>query len=170
MNSSIRIDFRPLLAGLILLVATSGARAQFDDFSPCSPIRPLAEEVDPFDPSPPVGSDPFAIDSPLNTTETTSDADGPKPSQVDFAAIIDLLTETVEPNSWDSWGGPGTYSEHEGILSLSIGGGVEVHPSPVVVEPKQRFSRLRILQRTISRRRPPTNVGGMGQFNAEPMW
>jgi hypothetical protein len=31
----------------------------------------------------------------------------------DVGPLIDLITETVEPESWDSWGGPGTISEAE---------------------------------------------------------
>jgi predicted Zn-dependent protease len=50
-------------------------------------------------------------------------------TQADFGAIIDLIQETVEPESWDFWGASGSISEYEGNLSLVIRQTEDVHNS-----------------------------------------
>ena len=35
-------------------------------------------------------------------------------SQADFDSLIDLITSTIEPNSWDTAGGPGSVQSFEG--------------------------------------------------------
>jgi beta-lactamase regulating signal transducer with metallopeptidase domain len=41
-------------------------------------------------------------------------------TQADFGAIVNLIEETIDPDSWELWGGPGSIVEHEGNLSLVI--------------------------------------------------
>jgi len=144
-----------------------------DPFAP--PSNPSG--TDPFAPQNEPASDeipdtdPFATDTPPNRTAPASDADRPKSSQADFSAIIALITETVEPESWDLWGGPGVISEYEGNLSLVIRHGGQVLSSPAVVQPNPRFDRLRIMQRIRERRHPKPNPQMGGGFSREgDMW
>jgi general secretion pathway protein D len=68
-------------------------------------------------------------------------------TQADFGAIIDLITETVEPESWDDWGGPGSISEFEGNLSLVIRQTEDVHNE--IAELLQQLRKMQDLQITI---------------------
>jgi len=42
----------------------------------------------------------------------------PKTRSADFDSIIDLVTSTIEPDSWQDVGGPGSISGHDPSLSL----------------------------------------------------
>ncbi|MCA9269721.1 MAG: hypothetical protein KDA41_14675, partial [Planctomycetales bacterium] len=68
-------------------------------------------------------------------------------SQPDFDSLIDLLTATVEPTSWDEVGGPGSIVGFETNLSLVISQTQEVHDE--IVDLLEQLRRLQDLQVTI---------------------
>jgi len=65
----------------------------------------------------------------------------------DFDALIELITTTVEPTSWDEVGGPGSVKEFEGNLSLVISQTQEVHEQ--IADLLEQLRRLQDLQVTI---------------------
>ena len=79
---------------------------------------------------------------------------GPQPmggmggaSGADFDTLINLITNTVSPNSWDDVGGPGAIESFEGNLSLVISNTQEVHEE--IVDLLEQLRRLQDLQVTI---------------------
>lgn len=65
----------------------------------------------------------------------------------DFDTLINLITATVEPNTWDDVGGPGAIESFEGNLSLVISNTQEVHEA--IVDLLEQLRRLQDLQVTI---------------------
>lgn len=65
----------------------------------------------------------------------------------DFDTLINLITSTVSPNSWDDVGGPGAIESFEGNLSLVISNTQEVHDE--IVDLLEQLRRLQDLQVTI---------------------
>ena len=61
--------------------------------------------------------------------------------------LIDLITTTVEPQTWDEVGGPGSISEFRNNLSLVISQTQEVHEE--IVDLLEQLRRLQDLQVTI---------------------
>jgi len=56
----------------------------------------------------------------------------------DFDSLIDLITTTIQPEEWDSVGGPGSVAPHEGTLTLVV------HQYPFVHEELENlFQTLR---------------------------
>lgn len=68
-------------------------------------------------------------------------------SQADFDALIELVQTTIEPDSWDEVGGPGSIAEFETNLSLVISQTQEVHEK--IADLLQQLRRLQDLQVTI---------------------
>lgn len=68
-------------------------------------------------------------------------------SGADFDSLINLITSTVEPDSWDDVGGPGTVQPFDGNLSLVVSNTQEVHEA--VVSLLEQLRRLQDLQVTI---------------------
>ena len=68
-------------------------------------------------------------------------------SGADFDSLINLITSTVEPDSWDDVGGPGTVQEFDGNLSLVVSNTQEVHEA--IVDLLEQLRRLQDLQVTI---------------------
>ena len=65
----------------------------------------------------------------------------------DFDSLIDLITSTVEPATWDEVGGPGTLRRFEPNLSLVISQTQEVHDQ--IADLLEQLRRLQDLQITI---------------------
>lgn len=68
-------------------------------------------------------------------------------SQADFDALIDLITTTIAPTTWDTVGGPGSLSEFETNLTLVVSQTQEVHEQ--IADLLQQLRRLQDLQVTI---------------------
>jgi len=68
-------------------------------------------------------------------------------AQADFDSLIDLITSTVKPTSWDAVGGPGSIAPFETNLSLVISQTQEVHEQ--IVDLLEQLRRLQDLQVTI---------------------
>ncbi|HUE72483.1 MAG TPA: hypothetical protein VMP01_16485 [Pirellulaceae bacterium] len=65
----------------------------------------------------------------------------------DFDTLIDLITTTIEPESWDDVGGPGTIAEFPTNLSLVVSQTQEVHDK--ISDLLEQLRRLQDLQVTI---------------------
>ncbi|MFZ5832237.1 MAG: type II secretion system protein GspD, partial [Planctomycetota bacterium] len=65
----------------------------------------------------------------------------------DFDALIELITTTIAPTTWDDVGGPGSIAEFETNLSLVISQTQQVHEQ--IVDLLQQLRRLQDLQVTI---------------------
>jgi general secretion pathway protein D len=68
-------------------------------------------------------------------------------SQADFDALIDLITTTIAPTTWDVVGGPGSVAEFETNLTLVVSQTQEVHEQ--IADLLQQLRRLQDLQVTI---------------------
>jgi general secretion pathway protein D len=68
-------------------------------------------------------------------------------AQPDFDSLIDLITSTVHPSTWDSVGGPGTITRFEGNLSIVVSQTQDVHEE--VADLLEQLRRLQDLQVTI---------------------
>ncbi len=68
-------------------------------------------------------------------------------SQADFDSLIDLITATVKPTSWDSVGGPGSIAPFETNLSLVVSQTQEVHEEIAAL--LEQLRRMQDLQVTI---------------------
>lgn len=68
-------------------------------------------------------------------------------TQADFDSLIELITSTVKPTSWDSVGGPGSIAPFETNLSLVISQTQEVHDE--IDDLLKQLRRLQDLQVTI---------------------
>jgi len=68
-------------------------------------------------------------------------------SQADFDSLIDLVTSTIQPATWDEVGGPGTIAEFRTNLSLVVSQTQDVHEQ--IVDLLEQLRRLQDLQVTI---------------------
>ena len=68
-------------------------------------------------------------------------------TQADFDSLIELITTTIQPQSWDDVGGPGSVAPFETNLSLVVSQTQEVHEE--IVDLLQQLRRLQDLQVTI---------------------
>ncbi len=68
-------------------------------------------------------------------------------NQADFDTLIDLITTTVKPQTWDEVGGPGSISHFPNNLSLVISQTQEVHEE--IVDLLEQLRRNQDLQVTI---------------------
>ncbi len=68
-------------------------------------------------------------------------------SQPDWDSLIELITSTIQPNTWDEVGGPGSIREFETNLSLVISQTQEVHEE--IVDLLEQLRRMQDLQVTI---------------------
>lgn len=96
----------------------------------------------------------FQISSPTNSSSPWSSSSSPNwqnngggPSPHDFRALIDLITSTCEPNSWDEIGGNGHVKGNETTLSLVIRQTQKVHDE--IRDLLEQLRRLQDLQVTI---------------------
>ncbi|PHS02893.1 MAG: general secretion pathway protein GspD [Blastopirellula sp.] len=67
--------------------------------------------------------------------------------QPDFDALIELISSTIEPESWEELGGPGAIKEFDTNLSLVISQTQEVHDK--ITDLLEQLRRLQDLQVTI---------------------
>ena len=65
----------------------------------------------------------------------------------DFDSLIDLITSTIRPTSWDDVGGPGSIAPFETNLSIVVSQTQEVHEE--IVDLLEQLRRLQDLQVTI---------------------
>lgn len=65
----------------------------------------------------------------------------------DFDSLIELITSTIAPESWDEVGGPGAVSPYQGNLSLVISQTQEIHEQ--IADLLEQLRRLQDLQVTI---------------------
>ena len=68
-------------------------------------------------------------------------------AQADFESLIELITTTIAPDSWDEVGGPGAIQEFEGNLSLVVSQTQDVHDQ--IADLLDQLRRLQDLQVTI---------------------
>ena len=68
-------------------------------------------------------------------------------SQADFDSLIELITSTIDPTTWDSVGGTGSIKEFATNLSLVISQTQEVHEK--IVDLLEQLRRMQDLQVTI---------------------
>jgi general secretion pathway protein D len=68
-------------------------------------------------------------------------------SQADFESLIELITTTIAPTTWDDVGGPGSIQQFQGNLSLVISQTQEVHEE--IADLLEQLRRLQDLQVTI---------------------
>jgi general secretion pathway protein D len=68
-------------------------------------------------------------------------------TQADFDALIELITTTIEPDSWEENGGTGSIAEFETNLSIVVSATQEVHEQ--IVDLLEQLRRLQDLQVTI---------------------
>lgn len=68
-------------------------------------------------------------------------------AQADFQSLIELITSTIAPTTWDEVGGPGAISEYRNNLSLVISQTQEVHEE--IADLLAQLRRLQDLQVTI---------------------
>ena len=68
-------------------------------------------------------------------------------AQADFDSLIELITTTVKPDTWDDVGGPGSIAEFETNLSLVISQTQEVHEE--IADLLEQLRRMQDLQVTI---------------------
>jgi general secretion pathway protein D len=68
-------------------------------------------------------------------------------AQADFDSLIELITTTVKPQTWDEVGGPGSISEFQNNLSLVISQTEDVHEE--IVDLLEQLRRNQDLQVTI---------------------
>ncbi|MGH7138085.1 MAG: hypothetical protein ACREHD_20225, partial [Pirellulales bacterium] len=67
--------------------------------------------------------------------------------QADYESLIELITTTIAPTTWDDVGGPGSIQQFQGNLSLVISQTQEVHEE--VADLLEQLRRLQDLQVTI---------------------
>src|SRR5690606_14435758 len=72
---------------------------------------------------------------------------GPAQTNYEFNALTSLITQVVEPGSWEEVQGPGTLRAHEGTLSLVIRQTQKVHQE--IEDLLDQLRRLQDLQVTI---------------------
>src|SRR5690606_10814013 len=72
---------------------------------------------------------------------------GPAPVKYEFDALTDLLTSTIEPESWVEYGGSGSIQRSESTLSLVIRQTQRVHDE--IRDLLDQLRRLQDLQVTI---------------------
>ncbi len=68
-------------------------------------------------------------------------------AQADFDSLIDLVTSTVKPQTWDEVGGPGSIAPFETNLSIVVSQTQDVHEE--IVDLLEQLRRLQDLQVTI---------------------
>ena len=68
-------------------------------------------------------------------------------AQADFDSLIQLITATIQPESWDEVGGPGSVQPFETNLSLVVSQTQEVHEQ--IVDLLEQLRRMQDLQVTI---------------------
>jgi general secretion pathway protein D len=68
-------------------------------------------------------------------------------AQADFDSLIDLITSTIKPTTWDTVGAPGSIMPFETNLSIVVSQTQEVHEE--IVELLEQLRRLQDLQVTI---------------------
>jgi general secretion pathway protein D len=68
-------------------------------------------------------------------------------TQADFDSLIELITSTVKPTSWDTVGGPGSIAGFETNLSLVVSQTQEVHEE--IVDLLEQLRKLQDLQVTV---------------------
>jgi hypothetical protein len=68
-------------------------------------------------------------------------------SAADFSGLVNLITTTVEPGSWDVDGGQGTIGQEENTLSLVIRQTTSVHEQ--IVDLLTQLRKLQDLQVTV---------------------
>ncbi|HVX11416.1 MAG TPA: hypothetical protein VHC22_09565 [Pirellulales bacterium] len=92
-----------------------------------------------------------ATASSISPVTATSLAGGPGGlgggTQADFESLIELITSTIAPTTWDDVGGPGTVQQFQGNLSLVISQTQEVHEE--IADLLEQLRRLQDLQVTI---------------------
>ena len=68
-------------------------------------------------------------------------------SQPDFDSLIELITSTIKPTTWDGVGGPGSIAPFETNLSIVVSQTQDVHEE--IVDLLEQLRRLQDLQVTI---------------------
>jgi general secretion pathway protein D len=92
-------------------------------------------------------------------------------AQADFDQLIELITSTISPSTWDEVGGPGAIQEFRGNFSLVVSQTQDVHDQ--IVDLLDQLRRLQDLQVTIEVRFITLNdrfferIGVDFQFNVE---
>ncbi len=87
--------------------------------------------------------------NPAGTTSPSSANQGAAggAGMADFGSLIDLITSTIQPTTWDEVGGPGSIKEFATNLSLVISQTQDVHEE--IVDLLEQLRRMQDLQVTI---------------------
>jgi len=98
---------------------------------------------------------------PVEDLVTTKNEHG-KPLEPDFDSLIDLITSTVKPTSWDCVGGPGSIAPFEAGMALVFSQTDEVHQE--VAELLRHLRESQSLVRTpVVRRRDAASFAGQSR-------
>ena len=89
--------------------------------------------------------------APLGAAKSSTASPGPGSlgggAQPDFDSLIDLITSTIKPTTWDGVGGPGSIMPFETNLSIVVSQTQDVHEE--IVDLLEQLRRLQDLQVTI---------------------
>ena len=85
-------------------------------------------------------SNPSSLNMPAGTSQTGTGAGGGA-AMADFQSLIELITSTVQPTTWDEVGGPGSIKEFATNLSLVVSQTQDVHEE--IVELLEQLRRCR---------------------------
>ena len=81
--------------------------------------------------------------------------------QADFDSLIELITSTIQPTTWDEVGGPGSIAEFATNLSLVISQTQEVHEQIAdLLEQLRRLQDCRSRSKSASSRSTTTSSSG----------
>jgi hypothetical protein len=69
----------------------------------------------------------YAVEHPYSKAYQIADLVSPKTTKQDFDKLIELITTTIQPNTWNDIGGPGSIQGFESNLSLVVHQTADVH-------------------------------------------
>jgi hypothetical protein len=87
-----------------------------------------------------------------------------QPVQDDYGSLIELITSTIAPTSWDEVGGPGSIKENGNSASLTLGQTEDAHEETVALLAALRTARdkqLAVVKAADGVPQPPAKDGGL---------
>ena len=126
-TSSIRFDYRPKTRDINERLLADASRRELEEVESERRLELAArvravDELATANRAEPMGDNLFDFDVDDSLT------DHERSGQADFDSLIEVITETIEPESWEELGGAGTVVEFEGAnLSLAVSQTQEVH-------------------------------------------
>jgi hypothetical protein len=89
----------------------------------------------------------YAVEHPYSKVYPVADLVSPVTTSKDFDELIDLITNTIQPASWDPAGGAGSITAFESNLSLVIHQTDEVHK-----QTEKLLEQLRTLRKNVAKK------------------